>query len=369
MKATSDYITRAGRIIYAGILFLAISLQGCLKNDLVNEPVKGAENTAEMLVYFESQGDYINSLETPWVIGAKEVNDNLKNYLIIDTRPAYQFFSGHVPGALNIQSEDLLNKLKGMNWQEYQKIVLISSSGQAAVYYATLLRLSGYNNVYSLKYGMAAWNRDFSDVWIQAVTNSPLMSTFTNASVHKGEMTQLPVVSFRTTSSNIKDKIEERVSDLLKLGFTDEDKSLNSITIESPSIRTSQVFSDTSSIAGKYYLVCYGNGELYLAMGAFNPYSGLGHPRQAVLYAQSSELRSGRELQTMPTDKAIVIYCYDGLLSAAVTAYLRVLGYDAKSMLFGANALFYSRMLYDPVLKPHSFIASDVNSYAYETGN
>jgi rhodanese-related sulfurtransferase len=39
-----------------------------------------------------------------------------------------------------------------------------------------------------------------------------------------------------------------------------------------------------------------------------------------------------------------IIYCYTGQTSAHVAAYLRVLGYDAKSLVFGVNAMAHGTM-------------------------
>ena len=44
-------------------------------------------------------------------------------------------------------------------------------------------------------------------------------------------------------------------------------------------------------------------------------------------------------LKTLPTDKTIVVYCYTGQNSASIAAYLRLMGYDAKSLKFGANSM------------------------------
>ncbi len=50
------------------------------------------------------------------------------------------------------------------------------------------------------------------------------------------------------------------------------------------------------------------------------------------------------DLKTLPTDKTIVVYCYTGQTSANLAAYLRVLGYDAKSLKFGTNTMIYNTM-------------------------
>ena len=54
-----------------------------------------------------------------------------------------------------------------------------------------------------------------------------------------------------------------------------------------------------------------------------------------------------------------VIYCWTGQTSALVMAYLRVLGYDAVSLKFGANSMIYDE------LTAHKWTSS--GSYTYES--
>ncbi len=56
------------------------------------------------------------------------------------------------------------------------------------------------------------------------------------------------------------------------------------------------------------------------------------------------ELRSVKYLQTLPTTQQILLYDYDGQLGACMTAYLRVLGYDVKVLLFGAKPIILQRI-------------------------
>jgi rhodanese-related sulfurtransferase len=51
------------------------------------------------------------------------------------------------------------------------------------------------------------------------------------------------------------------------------------------------------------------------------------------------------DLKTLPTDKPVVVYCYTGQTSAFMAAYLRLLGYDAKSLKFGTNGMIYDKMI------------------------
>ena len=53
---------------------------------------------------------------------------------------------------------------------------------------------------------------------------------------------------------------------------------------------------------------------------------------------------SGEEfaMTNLDPSKKIVTYCYTGQTSAVITAYLRVLGYEAYSLKFGLNKLYNS---------------------------
>lgn len=353
-------------VIYLYLAPVLLLMQGCLENNVIPEFRGSLENSAEMLVYFESQGDYINSMEAPSLVTASEVNSNAENYLILDLRSHDKFQNGHIRGAVNLEAKDLLTYFKQNDTRAYSKAVLVSASGQASSYYATLLRLLGYRNVYTLNFGMASWNTAFSSVWNAHTGNSPDMKFFTNTSGQRHAKTPLPRLEFKTDSKSIKDKIEERVTEMLIEGFN-EDLIYEGDSVTGPAITAEHLFPETG--VWKYYSVCYGSDALYEAVGIFNPYSGLGHPAGVVIYAPFSSLKSSNFLQTMPTDKQIGIYCYNGQYSASAAAYLRLLGYDAKSMLYGAHMLFYSRMLYDPLLAKYAFDKYTAPSYPFVTGD
>lgn len=339
-------------------------IQGCLENNLIPEFHGSMDNTSAMLTYFESNGDYINSMNAPSLVEASEVN-SAEGYLILDIRNASLFQAGHIKGSQNLDARDLLQYFKQNDTKRYPKVVLVSQAGQASSYYTTLLRLCGFSNVYSLSFGMAAWNKAFSEIWMSHTMNSQDMSTYTNENGELNPLTPLPKLEVRTKSENIMDKIEERVTDLLLEGFN-EDPAEADNSLAGAAITSEKLFS--GYYLSNYYLICYGSGALYDATGIFNPYSGLGHPKGALSYAPYSSLRSSNYLQTLPIDKKIAIYCYNGQYSASAAAYLRLLGYDAKSMLFGAHVLFYSRLIWDPMLKRYAFNKDSVPEYPFVTG-
>jgi 3-mercaptopyruvate sulfurtransferase SseA len=49
-------------------------------------------------------------------------------------------------------------------------------------------------------------------------------------------------------------------------------------------------------------------------------------------------------LKNLDPNSTIVVYCWTGQTSALVSSYLNVLGYNAKSISFGANALINSQL-------------------------
>jgi rhodanese-related sulfurtransferase len=238
--------------------------------------------------------------------------------------------------------------MKSIDADSYSKIILVSRNGQSSAYFTCLLRLAGYNNVYSMKYGMASWNQFFSDEWLGALSDAVNISVYTNDDFPRNDLVDLPSVTFENPAASLPDRVNSRIKKIIEEGF---------------------YFSNNLPSENISYIVCYGKMRLYYAR-RFVTLEGRGHPPGAILYLDSPdfEFRSGKYLQSLPTDKPICIYDYDGQQSACMTAYLRVLGYDASSLLFGANQLFYSRMIDEPDLREYAFSSLKIYSFPYVTG-
>jgi len=56
-------------------------------------------------------------------------------------------------------------------------------------------------------------------------------------------------------------------------------------------------------------------------------------------------LKRAGQLNTLPTDRPIVIYCFSGQHSAFVPAFLRLLGYNAKGLIYGTNGFMHDVMV------------------------
>lgn len=335
---------------------LSIIFTSCLTDEDIPIINYDLEDTAKLIRYAENLGDFPNSPDAPGLILASELYTNISNYWILDIRSEEEFSQGHIFSALNVRPENLVVVADSLNSiVPLKRIVLISKNGQSSAYYTCILRLKGFDNLFTLNFGMASWNTDFADEWLGIIGTSGLISSFVNNDFPKNSFTNLPINTYPTELKSIEEKVNFRLNKLLIEGFTESDifyKSLGSTTIQSN------------------YIVCYGNGRLYFAPRDV-PLAELGHPENSVWFRTEPnyEFRSSQFLQTLPTDKSIIIYSGNGQLSASITAYLRFLGYDAKTLLFGANQLFYPRMLVFPELEEDIFSQEDIMNYPYITGN
>ncbi|MFN8206037.1 MAG: rhodanese-like domain-containing protein [Bacteroidales bacterium] len=82
----------------------------------------------------------------------------------------------------------------------------------------------------------------------------------------------------------------------------------------------------------------------------------------AVQYTPKESMKLTASLKTLPADKPIAVYCYTGMTSAYLVAYLRLLGYDAKSILYGANGMIYDQVVAKGMT---NWSASQIMGYDY----
>lgn len=88
-----------------------------------------------------------------------------------------------------------------------------------------------------------------------------------------------------------------------------------------------------------------------------------GHISGAFGYVPKADLKSTTFMKTLPTNHTVVVYCNTRQTSSIVTADLRLLGFDAKTLSCGANAMIYDTM---PGTK---FVpATETKGYPYALG-
>jgi len=301
-----------------------------------NYSISNSPNEFETLLsYFETNGNFINSDLAPAIIGADEVKKNLKNpkYFIIDIRSDSWFEYGHLKGAHNIKSADLLSYFETIiTPSDYDKIVLICYSGQSAAYYSSLLRLAGYNNVYNMKWGMSSWRVDFADnSWKKNIKNTyaDKLETKENIKAQKGIYPTL-----NTGKIDAKDILRVR----LEKAFATPYKEYI--------IKSVDVFENPNN----YYVVNYWNQDKY----------NNGHIPSAIQYQPNSSLASTTFLSTLPIDKQIAFYGSTGQSTAYVVAYLNLLGYNTGNIAYGANS-FMNKSLKEKGW--NAFSKKEINMY------
>jgi len=301
------------------LLFASLLIVSCEKDPA---PVNESEVLVKFLESAESplHKDFVNS-DMPTIIAADEVKtlNETNQVYIIDIRAAADFTAGHIKNAHNVAMADLLTHIEGVNLTSYTKVAVVCYTGQTAGFAASLLRIMGYDKVYSMKWGMCSWNSFFASRWNTAIASgNAYQAQFTATETAKNAKGTLPVLSTgKTTGLEI---LKARVNALLAEGFTPA------------SVNTTTLFGNLSG----YYVVNYWTAAQYADPG---------HIPGATQYTPKESVKYATDLMTLPTDKPVAVYCFTGQTSAFLVAYLRLLGYDAKSILYGANAMIYDIMV------------------------
>lgn len=323
------------------ILFAMFVFSGCKKDDEIVVVTPPIVNESEVLAtYLESTNsplgkDFVNT-DMPTIMPAIDVYtlNQTNQVYIIDIRTAADFATGHIQNAVNVPFANLLTHIKSVNLTTFTKVAIVCYTGQTAAYGASLLRMLGYDKVFSMKWGMCSWNDFFATKWNSAISNM-YTTQFTATSTNKGNLGSLPVLSTgKTTGQEI---LEARVNALLAEGFTPA------------SVTSATIFGGLTN----YYIVNYWPA---------NQYANPGHITGAMQYTPKQSIKLAVDLKTLPTNKTVAVYCYTGQTSAFLVAYLRLLGYDAKTILYGANGMIYDLMVTNSMT---TFSTTEIKGYTY----
>jgi len=298
----------------------------------VSEPLSESEI---LLEYLESEagGNYVNTL-MPAIRTAEHIKtlSTVATNYIIDIRSPDDFAAGHIENAVNVAVPDILTHLEGTTEDDgKEEINIVGYTGQTSAWVTCLLRLSGYDNVYSMKWGMCSWNVEFASKWNSNIS-SMYSSQFTTEEADKGPEGELPVLS--TGYSTGEEILHARIEEVLAAGFGAA-KTTGSMVFEA---------------LEDYYIVNYWPEADYIEIG---------HIQGAIQYTPKESISLDADLLTLPVDKEIVIYDWTGQVSAGLAAYLRVIGYDAKTLVFGVNG-----MIYDD-LESHKWSVEAIMDYEY----
>ena len=327
-----------------------ILIAGCIKESSATYPVEDFQTSATLLGELESRGDFINSLDFPAIVDADYVYQYYSEFYIIELRNLEDYNSGHLENSVRLNNTQLFEHTA--NIETSRKILLVSNTGQSSAYYTALLRFYGLKNVFSLNFGISSWNQDFSHYYLPYLHNVidttvwNLGGIYTNKPYPKNRFSELPLIE--AESESIQGLLNERINNLLN-----EDFAVNAVTRDFIDFRNTE----------ENYTICYGTPSLYYVFKTGDPRFP-GHPIVAVFYNSSyisGDLKSTTNLQTIPPDKNVYIYSYSGQRSAILAAYLQLLGFNAKSILFGGHNMFARRF----VINNDSTDAPDLVQYGY----
>jgi rhodanese-related sulfurtransferase len=284
-------------------------------NTVQEDTTKSFTEFEILMRFIPNSGDYINSAKVPSMVSAEDINDNLSKYFIIDLRAKEDYVKGHIAGAVNVQVDNILDYLdEFVSPSTFDKLVLTCYTGQKSSYVTSVLRLIGYDNVYAMKYGMSAWNRSL-DRWTPKLS-SKYVNALETEPHYKGKSNPYPVIN--TGAACGAEILEARAKTLLNTPF------------EKLMIDADRAFSDTS-----FYIVNYWPKANY----------DKGHIPGAIQYTPKKDFSAETYLKTLPTSKKILVYCFTGQHAAFAIAYLRMLGYNAFTIAYGANSFMHSALI------------------------
>jgi rhodanese-related sulfurtransferase len=318
------------------VILPAFIITGC--KDKVDTPPAEKGKFETLKAYMMAEELDLPVLLSGWVTAPKMIADGgvvapdftIPDYYVFDIRDAETFSTkGHIKGAINVPLADVLTKAAEVG--KDKPIMVVCFSGQTAGRAVMALRLSGFPDATVMKFGMSYWNSEF-DKWTSKIGDNAVGSANWNTDASA----TLPVNDFpmwETTSTDGATILADAVSAMLAKDWA-----------TSPA--------DVLATPGDYNIYNFWSEGDYTTFGHFT----------GAYQIQPISLASD-VVKAFPTSDDFLVYCFTGQTSSYTTAWLQVLGYNAKSILNGVNALSHTAL--DDAGKPawhHSF------EYEYVTG-
>ncbi len=319
------------RLMMGMIMISMFMFSSCEKDD-DPAPTPPADKSFETLKSYLLANDMdLPKVLDAWITTAENVhtimNDaNAANdYYIIDIRSASDFAAGHIEDSHNALLKDVLDTAAKSN---SMAIIVVCYTGQTASHAVVALRLSGYPTAKVMKWGMCGWSNTMT-YWNDNVGDAadgkagwiaPPGNLATN--INYGDP---KIGSSETDGATL---LKTQVKKMLDAGFQ---KIANGDVIDNP---------------GDYYI------NNYWAASDVTHY---GHLKGAFRIMPLS--LKGGEYKFYDPSRTAVTYCWTGQTSSMVTAYMNVIGYKAKSLLFGTNGMIHSK------LQSHKWTAAAAKNY------
>ncbi|MBD3163071.1 MAG: hypothetical protein GF346_11655 [Candidatus Eisenbacteria bacterium] len=248
---------------------------------------------------------------------------------------------GHIPDALNIPWRQVGDPAELTILPNDRQIVAYCYTGHTGQLATTALGAMGYD-VTNLKFGMTAWT-SVDSVRVAAAFDDDAVIDY----------------GFETTTNNFTETY-----DLPELDVTDSE---NEMTIIQEAYEEAWGGSAGPTISAQALKDNLDDGNanndpMILSVRSADHYA-IGHIQGAYNIPWRT-IMDPDNLEKLPTDQQIVVYCYTGHTGQVATAALRMLGYDAVNLKFGIMA-----WTTDPDVRVAApFSEDDVVDYPVETG-
>ena len=272
--------------------------------------------TAVMVDEATVLSEHITAALAEWkpVIGADALYENLtdgdesNDPFVVSVRAPDAYALGHVEGAINIPWKTIVDPGNLAMLPTDQPIVVYCYTGHTGQIAATLLKLLGYD-VQNLKFGMMGWTADDEVLATGRYAAAPGYPTVTEATV-ASETYELPAMATGETEAS------EIVLAAAQATISD--------------------WAAVSKAEGLFENLSDGddsNDPLVVSVRAPDAYA-LGHIEGAINIPWKG-IAETANLESLPTDRTIVVYCYTGHTGQVAATALMLFGYDVSNMKFG----------------------------------
>jgi rhodanese-related sulfurtransferase len=264
--------------------------------------------------YMAQQQLDLSDVLSGWVTAGTGLNVDptdfsVPGYYVIDIRSSADFNTGHIKDAHNTSIANILDEAVNAG---SDPILVVCYTGQTAGRATAALRLMGYN-AKSLKWGMSGWHSDFNAKWVANATDYDSPNWLrTGTPVPDGTFDAPTLLTGKTTGAEI---LEARVR-----------AALNNSSWGLPK---TEVLSNPNN----YFVMNKWPQDSWDTYGYVNG------------AYRIDELLNLENLNKINPNQTAVLYCYTGQTSATTNMWLEVLGYDMRSLLFGANGIVHSELV------------------------
>ena len=279
-----------------------------------DDPVEPSKSEFEILkTYLAANSLDLPAITNGYTKAGSAINVNMTDfsvpdYYLIDLRSQADFDQGHIKDAHIATLATVLDEAAKAGGK---KILVVCYTGQTAARAVAALRLMKYE-AYSLKWGMCGWHDDLAGKWKTNATDYASPNW-----VSSGTPKTLATFSEPTLSTNLTDGqaiLEARVKTMLEKTW-------------------SVTKTDVLTTPTNYFIV---NKWPLTSWDAY------GHIDGAYRIDEDLTLDHLNYLDPAAT---VVVYCYTGQTSAITGGWLDVLGYNTRSLSFGANGIVHTALV------------------------